>query len=85
MHIEESHWEEYEHRFRALAEDVPVKKGPHPEMASSQLLLCLYGDNGLEPEQELAMLSQLEAVKSQLFCVEMSTAYWEDLVLYLPL
>jgi hypothetical protein len=84
MNIEDPKWEEYETRFRALVEDTPILKGAHPELASSELMLCLYGENGIEPEQEFKILSQLEAQKGKLSCVEMTTAYWEDLILYLP-
>jgi len=83
MNIEDPRWDEYEARFRALAEETPILKGAHPELASSELMLCLYGENGMEPDEEFSMLGQLEARKGQLACVEMTTAYWEDLVLYL--
>jgi hypothetical protein len=84
MHTEDSRWEEYERRFRALAERVPVHKGARAELASARLILCLYGDNGLSPESELDVLTQLEQAANRVQGVEMTTAYWEDLVLYLP-
>lgn len=84
MNIEDPRWEEYENRFRSLAENVPLQKGPQPELASAQLLLCLYGDNGLPPEQEFDALNKLEQALPQLKGTEMQTAYWQDIVLYLP-
>jgi hypothetical protein len=83
MHIEDSHWEDYEERFRALAQRVPMHKGARTELASAPLMLCLYGENGMNPEKELELLSQMEQAVDQVEVVEMTTAYWEDLVLYL--
>ena len=86
MHIEDTRWEEYERRFRALVERVPLHKGPKAELASAHLLLCLYGDNGLSPDTEMDVLAQLEQATDRgerMECVEMTTAYWEDLVLFL--
>lgn len=84
MDIEDSHWDAYEARFRKLAEDIPLHKGPLPELASAHIFLCLYGDNGLSPEKELDILSQLEQQHERVKGVEMLTAYWEDIVLYIP-
>jgi hypothetical protein len=84
MNIEDPCWDDYETRFRALAERVDMQKGPQPELASAQLFLCLYGDNGLAPEQEFDALSRLEQVADRLKGTVILTAYWEDLVLYLP-
>ncbi|WP_303673971.1 hypothetical protein [Vampirovibrio chlorellavorus] len=84
MDIEDPRWEEYEARFRALAEAVGVAKGPQPELASAEMMLFLYGENGLAPEQEFDMLAKLEVKAADLKGTEMQTAYWEDIVLYLP-
>ena len=84
MHIEDPRWDEYENRFRALAERVGLKKGPQAEAASAELMLCLYGDNGLTPEQEFEVLGRLEQAEDRLKGTEVLTAYWEDLLLYLP-
>lgn len=87
MDINDTHWEAYETRFRALAEEVPMHKGAMPELASSSVMLCLYGENALSPDQEFDMLAQLEKAvqeKQPVGCVEMLTSYWEDLVLFLP-
>lgn len=83
MHTEDSRWECYERRFRALAERVPLHKGARAEVASARLILCLYGDNGLSPDSELEVLTQLEQAVDRVEGVEMTTAYWEDIVLYL--
>jgi hypothetical protein len=84
MDIENPQWEEYENRFRALADTVQLQKGPQPELASAKLYLCLYGDNAMTPEQEFEALSKLEAQTASLRGTEMQTAYWEDIFLYLP-
>lgn len=84
MNIEDPRWDEYENRFRSVAEQVDLQKGPQPELASAQLLLCLYGDNGLAPNQEFEVLDKLTQSINQVKGTEMQTAYWEDIVLYLP-
>lgn len=84
MDIEDPHWEEYETRFMALADRVELHKGPDTDLASADLLLFLYGDNGLQPEEEFRVLEKLEQQPDQLKGLSMTTSYWEDLVLYLP-
>ena len=84
MNVEDPRWDEYETRFRELAEQVDLRKGPKPELASSKLFLCLYGDNALSPEQEFDVLDQLEKDVKQVKGTEILTAYWEDVVLYIP-
>ncbi len=84
MDIENPYWEEYERRFRALAEQVELHKGPQADLASAELLLFLYGENAMTPEQELETLAKLEQEAGRLKGVEMLTAYWEDIGLYLP-
>lgn len=84
MHIEDARWEEYESRFRKLAEGLTLHKGPRPELASSEAFLFLYGENGLSPEEELDMLARFEREPARLKGAEILTSYWEDLVLYLP-
>lgn len=83
MHIEDPRWDEYERRFRAIAKKIELHKGPHPEVASAQVHLCLYGENGLTPEKEFAMLAKLEESPNAVKGIEILTSYWEDLVLYL--
>lgn len=85
MNIEDPRWDEYETRFRALAEQVTLQKGPQPELASAELYLCLYGDNAMTPEQEFDALTRLEKEAGHIRGTEMLTAYWEDILLYLPI
>ena len=84
MNIEDPRWDEYEARFRQLAEHVELQKGPQPEVASAELHLCLYGDNAMSPEQEFDALNRFEKSMEQVKGTEILTAYWEDVVLYLP-
>lgn len=84
MDIEDPRWDEYEARFRTLAETVGVAKGPQPELASAEMMLFLYGENGLTPDQEFDLLNKLESQAAHLKGTEMHTPYWEDIVLYLP-
>jgi hypothetical protein len=83
MNIEDPRWEEYETRFRALAEQVKMHKGPQAELASTEHYLFLYGENGLNPEQEFELLSRFEQSPERLRGVEVLTSYWEDMALYL--
>lgn len=85
MDIESPQWDTYETRFRALAEQVEIQKGPQPELASAEAMLFLYGENGLTPEEEFNLLEKLEKQVGNLRGTAMLTAYWEDIVLYLPL
>jgi len=85
MNIEDPRWEEYENRFRALADTVAVAKGPQPELASAEEMLFLYGENGMSPEQEFDLLEKLERQPDKLKGTTMLTSYWEDVVLYRPL
>lgn len=84
MHIEDPRWDTYEQRFRALAEQIELQKGPQPELASAEVHLFLYGENAMTPEQEFETLERLEQNKAQLKGTAILTAYWEDVVLYLP-
>ncbi len=84
MHVEDPRWDDYENRFRALAGRVTLQKGPQAEAASAELMLCLYGDNGLSSEQEFEVLARLEQAEERLRGTEVVTAYWEDVLLYLP-
>ena len=85
MDIESPQWDTYETRFRAFAEQVEIQKGPQPELASAEAMLFLYGENGLTPEEEFNLLEKLEKQVGNLRGTAMLTAYWEDIVLYLPL
>ena len=82
MNIEDPRWDEYETRFRALAETIDLQKGPQLELASAKVMLFLYGENGLTPDQEFDMLARLEQSKEPIKGTEMLTSYWEDIVLY---
>jgi hypothetical protein len=85
MDIENPQFETYEQRFRKLAEQAECHKGSQPEIASSRYHLCLYGENGMTPEEEFDLLAQLEKkADAGLKCASIETYYWEDLVLYIP-
>ncbi|HEY9746323.1 MAG TPA: hypothetical protein V6C99_08910 [Oculatellaceae cyanobacterium] len=84
MNTEDPRWEEYERRFRTLAEGISLHKGPRAELASARVHLFLYGDNAMTPEQEFETLGQFEAERERLQGLEILTSYWEDVVLYLP-
>lgn len=83
MDTESPRWDEWEEQFTRLAEQAePVSATP--TLKNSQHYLCLYGDNGLSPEEEFAELKQMEQRASQLHKVEIDTGYWLDTVLFVP-
>ncbi|MEM0950944.1 MAG: hypothetical protein AAGI66_02235 [Cyanobacteria bacterium P01_H01_bin.74] len=84
MDIESKDWDAYEAAFMALVESLTLTKGPVPELSSAKIMLCLYGENGMPPEQEFEMLNLLkqEAEKNTLCATQMMTSYWEDIILY---
>lgn len=84
MDTEDPRWEEYESRFRTLAEGVNIQKGPQAELGSAQAHLFLYGENGLSPEDEMATLDRFERERERLKGLEIMTSYWEDMALYIP-
>lgn len=85
MDIEDSHWEEYENRFRALAERAETVKRAEPSLDHCRYFLCLYGENGLSPQDELIFLDHMaQAEPDQLKKIEVDTSYWQDTVLFLP-
>lgn len=85
MDVEHPLFDTYESRFNALAEAVETMEGALPALSSVTLYLCLYGDNGLQAEEELALLEKLEqAGPDQLHKLEVSKDYWQDVILFLP-
>lgn len=85
MDIENPRFEEYEQRFRTLAVEAQLVKTAEPSLNASRYFLFLYGENGLQPEEEFHLLDlmQAEAGKS-LKKLEVDTDYWQDIVLFVP-
>lgn len=83
MDIESTRWEEWEQRFRALAERAEPAKTT-PDIGGSRHYLCLYGENGLPPEQEFTELEMMETLPGGVMKVDVDTAYWQDTVLFVP-
>lgn len=83
MDINDPRFADYQARFEhlaAMAEPIP---GPAPAIASARYFLCLYGENGLTPDEEFAMLATLDDyVGKGLKRVDISTSYWEEIVLF---
>lgn len=76
-------FEEYQARFEQVGELAEKVAGPAPAIASARYFLCLYGENGMSPQDEFAMLDTLESfVGEGLKRVDISTSYWEDTVLF---
>ena len=84
MNIEAPEFDEYERRFRELAEEADEPEpADKPTLTDTQLFLCLYGENGLSVADELDLLAKLEATpKEKLEKLEVDTDYWQDTVLF---
>ena len=85
MNIDDPRFEEFQQCFEALSEQAESHTGPRPEIASSALFLCLYGDNSLTPDQEFEMLAEMNRFAGQgLHKTTIQSAYWEDIILFVP-
>lgn len=83
MDVESEYWDEWENRFITLADKarkVPITQN----LKGSRHYLCLYGDNGLTPEEEFAELETMAQHPDELKKVEVDTSYWQDTVLFIP-
>ncbi|MDH4378544.1 MAG: hypothetical protein QE263_01375 [Vampirovibrionales bacterium] len=85
MDTEHPLWPQYEARFNELAflaDNVTEISIPLNEC---EAYLCLYGENGLSPEEELALLDKMDGpAAARLKKRTIQTTYWEDTVLFLP-
>jgi hypothetical protein len=85
MDIEDPRFEDYETRFRALAERAEKVLVPKPSLNATRYYLCLYGENGLSPEEEFEFLERMESEPPEnLKRLEVETDYWQDTVLFVP-
>lgn len=85
MDIENPRFADYQKRFEEVAELAERIPGPAPEIASARYFLCLYGENGLTPDEEFALLDAMENfIGEGLKRVDMNTNYWEEIVLFVP-
>lgn len=83
MDINHPQWEDYQQRFEALAEKACQVPKENSELPQAERFLCLYGENGLSPEDEFAMLDRLDALpEGQLKKIEVDTPIWQDTVLF---
>lgn len=78
-------WDEYQARFDELATMADAVQPPAPPLDTCTLYLCLYGENGLTPDEEFACFDRFDqAIGDNLKKVTIETAYWEDTVLFIP-
>ena len=85
MDIENPRFEEWENRFREVAEDTVRVEQPSTSLDQCQFLLCLYGENGLSTDDEFNMLESIaKTEETQRYKIEKETAYWQDIVLFVP-
>jgi hypothetical protein len=89
MNVDDPRWVEYEARFRQLAETAKEVPKGSVSLDGMRYYLCLYGENGLAPQQEFEMLEAITAARQHgdgppLCRIEVDTAYWQDTVLFVP-
>lgn len=85
MDVEHPRFEEYDQRFRALAERAELVKVAKPALDSCRYYLCLYGENGMSPEEEFELLSTMEAhAEEGLKRLEVEIDYYQDTILFIP-
>ena len=83
MDTDHPRWAAYEARFMAVADLAEPLRPPAPPLDRCQLYLCLFGENGLTPDEEFAFLDRLDdAVGCGLQKVVIETSYWEETVLF---
>jgi hypothetical protein len=85
MDIQDPRWPEYEKKFQELAFLADEVDSPDPPLDQCRYYLCLYGENGLTPDEEFEFLNKMEdAVGKTLKKVVIDTSYWQDTVLFVP-
>ena len=84
MDIESPFWDQWESRFNQVAGKAQ-RVADHPDIRSARHHLCLYGENGFSPEEELQELEAMaQCPPDQLKKVEVDTGYWHEVVLFVP-
>lgn len=85
MNVEHPRFAEFQQKFEELANNIDGQKGPQPEISSAHLFLCLYGDNAMSVEEEFTALAELASHRDKgLQKTTIQTAYWEEIILYVP-
>jgi hypothetical protein len=88
MDVNDPQWEAYEAAIQALIPQSELVKRAEPALDTCRYYLCLYGENGLTPEVEFAILSQMtDALRNgtgRLKRLEVETSIWQDVLLFMP-
>mgnify|MGYP001421511817 CR=1 FL=1 len=77
-------WDAYEAKFMELADLADALEKPEKALDQCRYYLCLNGENGLSPDDEMDFLDQMETHIQELKSVTIKTGFWEDIVLYVP-
>jgi hypothetical protein len=79
----------YEADFQTFAETVtPWESTQKPVLSTMPLFLCLYGENGLSPEEEFQALETIKAIfqqapeKVRKLEIEAPNHYWQETILF---
>lgn len=88
MTIDHPDFERYQHLFESVAEQLEEWTGPRTAVGCAELVLCLYGDNGLAPEEEFALLEhfqhEAETTPHALAKVTIEADCWLERILFKP-
>jgi len=83
MDTESSYWEQWEARFTTLASQAQLVDEV-VDLRSMSSYLCLYGENGYLPQEELVELEQMAQEVGKIKKIEKDTGYWQEVVLFIP-
>ena len=84
MDVNDPRFPEYKEKFEELAYLADQVEKPEPPLDQCRYYLCLYGENGLKPEEEFDFLDKMEDHIGDLKKVVVETGYWIDTILFVP-
>lgn len=84
MDVNAPEFERYEAEFLAVSERAKEWESPvRPVLDDCPMYLCLYGENGMAPEDEFAFLTKFSAMAAESYYkLEVSTDYYQDVILF---
>lgn len=85
MDVNAPEFEAHEAAFLAIAEEaIEWESEDKPALDSCPLYLCLYGENGLDAREEIALLERLktEAPDTPLYRLDVEADYYQDVILF---
>jgi hypothetical protein len=86
MDVTSSQFEQYEAEFNLVAERAKDWEAPsRPVLDDCPMYLCLYGENGLSPEEEFSFLHTFKMMEAETYYkLEIEADYYQDTILFVP-